>query len=249
MLNHATHAILRHLPTRDGAPINPSFAVRRADAAARLDELARRRKPLARPLLVLGGFLDLGIGPSGFARRIRRVVDGSVVPMTFAHCLTFEHCRRRATRVADPLGEVDVVGQSMGGLIALLSALDSGGPRLRIARLFTVASPLRGARLATLTRLNLWPLQRHMRPGAATYESLAAAPATFPVVSYARLGDHIVGTANASLPGHPLRWVDNPRPEPAHVGSIADARILLDIALRLRGETPVTSDPATALPV
>lgn len=247
MLNHATHAILRHLPTRDVGPVNPSFPISRREAIARLS--AMQPKPLARPLLVLGGFLDLGVGPFGFARRMRRLVDGRVVPMTFAHCLSFDQCRRRVTRLAESYGEVDVVGQSMGGLIALLSALENGGPRLPIARLFTVASPLRGATLATLTPINLWPLQRHMRPGAQTYASLAAAPASFPVVSYARLGDHTVGTANASLPGEPLHWVDNPLPEPAHVGSLADVRILLDIALRLRGETPVTIDPATPLPV
>lgn len=247
MLNHATHALLRRLPTRDVGPVNPSFPITRAEALARL--LSLKPKRLDRPLLVLGGFLDLGVGPFGFARRIRPFVDGPVVPLTFAHCLSFDQCRRRATRLAAPYGEVDVVGQSMGGLIALLSALADGGPRLPIARLFTVASPLRGATLATLTPVNLWPLQRHMRPGAETYARLAASPPAFPVVSYARLGDHTVGTANASLPGQPLHWVDNPRPEPAHVGSLADVRILLDIVLRLRGDEPVAKEPATPLPI
>lgn len=245
MLNHATHALLRRLPTRDVGPTNPSFDISRNDAIARMRAIANDRRRLDRPLLVLGGFLDLGLGPFGVARTLRKVVDGEVIAMQFADCLTFDACRRRVLKRVGP-AEVDVIGQSMGGLIALLSAI--GESPLRIKRLFTVASPLRGSLMAGLTPLNVWPLQKHMRSDAATYATLAANRPAFPVFSYARLGDLTVGTANASLPGEPVRWLANLWPEPAHVGALSDVRILLDIVLRLRGDAPIATDPPAQLP-
>ena len=51
--------------------------------------------------------------------------------------------------------EVDVIGQSMGGLIAVYAALDDPtlGKRVKIRRLYTICSPLQGAKLATLPEL------------------------------------------------------------------------------------------------
>jgi pimeloyl-ACP methyl ester carboxylesterase len=259
MLQHATNALRKLAGSRHVGPLNPSFPLTVADARPLLAEMASDRKPLARPVVVLGGFLDLGIGPYGFAAQLRRCAAGDVLPMAFADCLSFEACCRRVVGRIDrrfgrgPDAErtiaVDVVGQSMGGLIALVAALGSNGRRrLSINRLFTVASPLRGAAMAALTPFNCWPLQSHMRPGSALYARLAEHPPACEVISYTRLGDLTVGERHASLAGGKLWWLDNPRPEAAHIGALGDARILLDIARRLRGEPPVATEPPAPLP-
>ena len=256
MLSHATNALLRLARRSRRGPINPSFALSLDEARAELATMTPR--PLARPVVVLGGFLDVGIGPRGFARRLNRVVAGDVPWLTFAHCVSFAQTRRRVVRAidrrfgpgvdADQTIEVDVVGQSMGGLLALLAAQDDGTRRLAIRRLFTISSPLCGARLARLVPFNVASLHRDMRPGSSCVTSLASMPPTCELVSYVRLGDAIVGPEHASLPGGTLHWLDNPWPENAHAGALTDLRIVLDIARRLRGDAPVAQSPPAPLP-
>ena len=60
---------------------------------------------------------------------------------------------------------VDVIGTSMGGLVARYAALDiEGKPRLNVSKLFTIATPHLGADLAELPSFN--QLHLDMRKGA-----------------------------------------------------------------------------------
>ena len=50
-------------------PINPSFNVSVNDARATLRQLEDHKVPLDRPLVIVGGYLDPGLGPAGLRRR------------------------------------------------------------------------------------------------------------------------------------------------------------------------------------
>ena len=69
------------------------------------------------------------------------------------------------------------------------------------------------------------------------------ADANYELLCYTRLGDWIVGVENAAPPGHTAWWVPSPPMSFAHLGAATDTRILADIARRLRGETPLTTEP------
>lgn len=241
---------------------NPSFPITREEAAAMLRAEAKTKPvPLDRPLVICGGIIDPGFGPAFYANEVSNYVGGKpIVRVAFADCVSFPSCRRRLVNAIDQqLGkgtdpdatiEVDVIGQSMGGLVARYSAVDdpSLGRRVKIRRLFTISSPLNGAIRAGMMPLNLMDIVRDMRPGSAFYADLAKHPADYEVVSYSRLRDPIVGERYAALPGHTPYWLDGPWWDPPHNGAFRDDRILLDIVRRLRGESPVTKGDPAPLP-
>ena len=149
--------------------------------------------------------------------------------------------------------EVDVVAVSMGGVVARFAANPlpgAAGKRLRVARLFTISSPHRGAQMAALPAL-LGRKQLDMRQGSPFLSDLARREAegtAYQLVPYARLGDVIVGARNAAPAGVTPLWLPSLPLEPAHLGSSNDPRIVADIARRLRGESPLATDPRQPLP-
>lgn len=138
--------------------------------------------------------------------------------------------------------EIDVVGHSMGGIVARLAALPplDGNPRkrLRIRTLYTISSPHRGARMAR--HIALGAAARAMRPGSDTLARLddALPDARYELVCYAQLNDWIVGARNAAPPGREPIWTGGTLLF-SHTFSKFNRRILADIALRLRGEAPL----------
>jgi hypothetical protein len=182
--------------------------------------------------------------------------------------------------------EVDVVAVSMGGLVARYAAAEPTPPpapnqadssdegaasqpsaatgtrarRLRIARLFTISSPHRGAALAFLPTFN--QLQIDMRAGSKFLRRLDACDAMtleansaqtrpaggYELIPYVRLDDMIVGERNAAPEGWTPWWVPAVPLQDSHMFAIADARIVADIARRLRGEPPLTTEPPAPLP-
>lgn len=251
-------------------PANPSFDTDVAGARAALRRMADEPRPLDRPVVILGGFNDVGVGAWGVQRRLRQLTgDRRVVTVSFPFCFSFDDCRRRVIAAVDKAfptddptftTEVDVVGISMGGLVARYVAAPAADPnarRLRIARLFTVSSPHRGATMADAP-LALSSLHRDMRRGSPFLRKLeqaeraAAAPAdgdgAYELHPYVRLGDWIVGEANAAPAGRTPRWVPTPPLQDSHLQSSQDPRILADIARRLRGEEPLANDPPAPLP-
>ncbi len=248
-------------------PANPSFAVEPDDARRALRRMADARRPLRRPVVILGGFADPGIGPHFVERTLGPLVhdaDDRVLVVSFPLCTSFDACRRRVIDAVDRAfpcdepgvtAEVDVIGLSMGGVVARYASAPrpadgggAGGRRLRIARLFTVSSPHRGATLAALPALT--PLHADMRRGSAFLRALDdALPAGgYALYPYVRLGDAIVGERNAAPAGRSPYWVPNLPLEASHLQASRDPRILADIARRLRGEAPLASDPPAPLP-
>ena len=240
--------------------VNPSLPVSCSDAKAALRDMRDRPRPYERPLIVAGGIHDPGFVASRLAATLQRLSTQrrQVRSVSFfkLDTGTFEGCREhliksveRAFPSPDPRQtvEVDVVGFSMGGIVARYAASgrDDGGKRLKIRRLFTISAPHRGARLA---KLPTWDKRKiDMRPGS---EFLAAldAPGDYELLAYTRLGDLIVGARNAAPPGQRAWWVANPPLSFAHLGAANDPRIIADIARRLRGEEPISTSPPSPLP-
>ncbi len=241
-------------------PNNPSFDVSIAEARQAIERMKDQPQTLDRPVVVLGGYLDVGLAARHVVRRLEATTQGQpIVAVSFPFEMSFDGCRRRVLDAVskafadqpDPFEvEVDVIGVSMGGLVGRYVAMEQPGePRLRVRRLFTIATPHRGAALA---KLPSWHgLVKAMRRDSAFLESLdaEAAEAPYELIPYVRLDDVIVGSANAAPPGQQPRWVDNPSLTAAHLHAHRDPRILADILLRLRGQTPFSTDPPAPLPV
>jgi hypothetical protein len=244
-----------------GPAVNPSFPVSLDDARDLLREMDERAKPLDRPVVVLGGIHDPGFAAPSFRRRLLRATDDNaqVLAVSFLTTFDFESCRRRLiesvnrrwpSEDAQRTVEVDVVAISMGGLVARYATRrrSDGEPRLHVRRLFTIATPHRGASLAELPTLDRRVLD--MRAGSAFLEVLNRLTTDDEpeLIAYVRLDDGIVGEVNAAPPDGELWWVPNAPFSLSHMAAASDPRILADIARRLRGEAALTRSPAARLP-
>ena len=212
---------------------------------------------LQRPLLIVGPFLDPGIAPTILRYRFNEVTgDDRVISVALGECLSMDECAKKIVQAVDErfpskskqeTAEVDVIGYSLGGFAARYASLPASRRRLKIARLFTISSPMRGA-LAAKRLPVMHPLQRDMRPGSDVVKALNASSPSYPVYSYIRLGDDVVGQENGALEGSQAWWVSDPPLSPPHGGAFYDPRILADIARRLRDEKPLAQFPASAIP-
>jgi len=254
--------LILFLPACTALPSNPSFSVTTSDAERALDEMRESRKPLRRPLVIIGGFMDPNLSPPFFRWRLDRVInDDRMVLVAPGFCRSFAECRKLVIDAVDHAfpsndpnftTEVDVIGASLGGLVARYAAAPAavGEPprRLKVARLFTIASPHAGASLAI--RMGLTQFHFDIRPGSAFLNALARhdSQAGYELHPYTRLNDDIVGERFAAPPGQTPHWVANPHFQLSHAGAMADSRIFSDIARRLRDETPFTSTPRAPLP-
>ncbi len=240
---------------------NPSFPLSRDAGAAVLADAAAHPKPLRRPVVIVGGYVDF-LGAALLARDFAGYLhDDHVIAVSLATAGSFDDCRGRivdAVEAAHPSAvpgqtvEVDVVGISMGGVAARYAAAAAapGTRRLRIHALYTISSPHRGALLASSLPFDVGPLQRDQRLGSSFVRRLDADAADpYPVYAYVCLRDGTVGSANAAPYGQVPWWVP---PIPAispHISAFLDPRIRADIVRRLRGEPPLTTDPPTPLPL
>jgi hypothetical protein len=241
------------------APVTPSFPVTPEAATASLRTDADHPVHLRRPVVVIGGFLDPGVAAAVLAADVRRATgDDRVTSIELGTFLTLDGCRRHVIDAvdatfpsADPTvtTEVDAVGYSLGGIVARYAA-DPGTAerRLRVARLFTISSPLRGVKAAILLSVDLHPIQGPMRPGSPFLARLNDTAGAYPVYSYVCLNDDTVGPSNASLPGTPPWWLAGPPIVSAHDWAFLDDRIVADIAARLRDERPFATVPTAPLP-
>jgi hypothetical protein len=240
------------------APVNPSFPTTFSEAKQALHTMSANPRPLDRPRVVIGGFLDPNVSPPLYKMHFRRMSGGDdrIVTVSVGFCGSFDECRQkvldavdRAFPSADPTWttEVDVVGASLGGLVARYAAAPSDDPakprRLKIARLFSISSPQQGATLADAVGFTQY--HRDMRPGSPFMKALAAhdAQAAYRLYPYVRLGDEIVGEQYAAPPDRAPLWLPNPPLSLSHAGAMIDPRILADIGLRLRGGPPRTPQP------
>jgi pimeloyl-ACP methyl ester carboxylesterase len=242
--------------------VNPSFPVTQAQARDDIAQMQKNPKPLDRPVVIIGGFLDPNFSShfeACFFRGVSR--DPKIITISLFTCATFAECRQRIIEHVDKAfpstdpdwtAEVDVIGNSLGGLAAREAAAPANDPahprRLRIGRLFTISSPLRGARVAQM--FGITQFHHDMIPGSPFLHSLerSDALAMYTTVSYVHLNDNTIGPENASLPGTEPYWLTDAFWVPPHAGAMFDLRILADIARRLRDEPPLTAPIPTTLP-
>jgi hypothetical protein len=219
------------------------------------ERLRASPKAASRPLLVLGGWRTPRLGALGLASKLRQLTgfDKSKI-----HAFGFfwngslesaidEFLEDVAVDIPEAVGEspttVDVVGLSMGGIVARLASIPRfAGNRtpIKIARLFTMGSPHRGAVAARVIAPDR--AARQLKPGSKILRDMDhdQAHLPYPIYCYARLNDWVVGAENTAPIGLYPFWVPGP-PLISHHTIGMDDLILLDIALRLRGEEPIAS--------
>ncbi|MHC5022474.1 MAG: esterase/lipase family protein [Planctomycetota bacterium] len=242
-------------------PLNPSFPLTLSDSRQALEEMRDDPHTFDRPVVLVGGFFDTGVFSAKTARVLESLTTNpnQVIVFTPHRYSTFESCRTRLVQFVDEhfpcddegqTTEVDVVAVSMGGLVARYAAMDppEGERRLRIRRLFTIATPHRGADLASVPTLDKRVMA--MRTGSTFLKTLDEAypEADYELHPYVRLGDWIVGADNTAPPGDHAWWVRTIPWSPAHIAAQHDPRILADICRRLRGEQPYSLEPRSPLP-
>ena len=239
-------------------PVNPSFMVSGGEARRAIKQMAGAPRELNRPLVIVSGYLDPNVSATYIRAKIGDVTnDKRILKVVVGFHSNFEECRaelieavQRAFPGANPLwtAEVDVIGTSLGGLVARYAAApehrgdDSAVKeprRLKVARMFTISSPHAGARLTNLGTLN--QLHRDMRPNSPLMAYLAEQDKTagYQLYPYVCKGDWIVGEEYAAPPGREPLWLAGHSLQlglDPHRGSWYDARILADIFRRLRGE-------------
>ncbi len=227
-----------------------------------LPRCATDRRELQRPLVLIGGFADPAVAANNeqwfFSGVSRHAV---LIPVSIGFCNSFAECREKVIAAVDAAcpsndrvwtSEVDVVGVSLGGLVARYAAAPSPDPahprRLRIFRLFSISSPQSGAKLAKTAGFT--EFHREIQPGSKFLSALAASDATanYRIYPYTLLNDDIVGETNAAPPGMTPYWLASDSVFLSHSNAMADDRILADIARRLRGERPFTTYPPAPLP-
>jgi pimeloyl-ACP methyl ester carboxylesterase len=161
----------------------------------------------ARPIVVLHGFAASSGVLTPLAAYLERRLQRPVVRLPLGHRLPLHvhDVRATALRVQRALEDLaaergfetlDVVGHSMGGLVAayLLKRLDCGR---RIRRVITLGSPHRGTPIALLGVLLLGAVTRcvwQMLPGSSLIRELALlpVPAGTELISIGAGGDRVV---------------------------------------------------------
>jgi pimeloyl-ACP methyl ester carboxylesterase len=239
--------------------INPAFPVDAASLAAAHERLRSRTGPLERPLVVIGGWRSPRFSARAAERVLRRLTGAPAEQfLAISHAAHSDPARicdtvaraissRFPDALADAARGIDVVGISMGGLVARRLASPTwcgtgNHPPLNIRRLFTLSTPHQGALLARWIRPDR--AASCMRPGSAYLAALdqELPRAAYELHCYAHLHDWWVGTSNTSPQGRELNWVDTGSwldTLLSHFTINRDERVLTDVALRLRGLEPL----------
>ncbi|WP_370414468.1 esterase/lipase family protein [Streptomyces fradiae] len=140
---------------------------------------AGARGPAARPVVLLHGFVDnrsvFVLLRRALARHGRDCVESlNYSPLTCDLRTAAELLDRRVTDLLDRTGhtEVDLVGHSLGGLIARYYVQRLGGDA-RVRTLAMLGTPHSGTAFAPLAVADAHPLVRQMRPGSEVLRELA----------------------------------------------------------------------------
>ncbi|CAG0999055.1 hypothetical protein PHYC_02752 [Phycisphaerales bacterium] len=240
----------RGIKASSGVIHNPGFALTVGKALEAMRSARGKPVRLARPVVVLDGWHSPGVPAWGLSRRLCGLTSGrgeDFAWVTYPWAWSVDVAARHAMGVLERGGllgrEVDLIGISMGGIVARALAsgvLGVGGPdSVRAVRVFTLASPHRGARLAKYGYVDRASAQ--LRAGSDVLRRLddALPRRGYELTCYALLRDWLVGARQTAPMGMEPHWVDPQgfvQGRLSHFMSIYDARIQIDLARRLRGE-------------
>ncbi|HKS48437.1 MAG TPA: alpha/beta fold hydrolase [Amycolatopsis sp.] len=182
-------------------------------AVGRRWTIATHRPPsvLTRPLVVLPGLAD----NMSIFTELKQALPGPIV--SFSYSPLIGDVRAAARRLAEQIEElctvagvskVDLVGHSLGGLIARYYVQRLDGDT-RVENVVTIATPHRGTMTAWL--LSPWPLVRQLRPGSDLLRELAepAAGCATRFVAFSSTADALVLPARNAQLEHPDLEVRN----------------------------------------
>ena len=236
---------------------NPGVNITRAEAKRDLERMKRDRRDLQRPVVLLNGYhawAGVICSPRDLLRDCTSRKADDFLAISYGLHTDFDRLRETVLKkVRERFGEsqpLDVVGYSMGGILGRVCA--SGDDGMRIERLFTLASPHRGAKLAD--RITIDSAGRSMRAGSDLLskldseshpQSTAAKSGPSFIRCYTQTNDPVVGATRASPPGvHPV-WVGGTKLL-SHFSTLHNPVLLADLARHLRGEAPLLPDAAAS---
>ena len=198
--------------------------------------LAGARGAGPRPVILLHGY---AMNRANFALLARRLAAAGLGPIYGFEYWSLGRTSRAARQLADFVAQVraatgaadvDLVGHSMGGVVARYYVAFAGGDPV-VAHLVTLGSPHAGSEMSAY---GVGHARRELVAGSRLLDRLAAAapPAHTRVTA-------IWSTADALVPGGrqaPLAGADTVMFERlGHLGLLASARVAREVVLRLRG--------------
>src|SRR5262245_268516 len=212
---------------------NAIVAEARPRVGADIERMRGDPRPLLRPLVVLNGYRAPGVFGEEIGARLRGMTSGRAGDVLVVSYPWSDDVDAMAAAVIarvrerwpggseEETVEVDVVGLSIGGVVARWAALPAAervregealagdsarGPRLRIARLFTISARHRGARAADW--MGLTRAERDVRAGSGLLRTLDArfGGRGYEIVCYAQAGDSIVGVMRSAPEGITPIW-------------------------------------------
>lgn len=233
---------------------NPAFNDDAVTVRRELMRMANRPKPLERPVVVLAGYRAWHWVTRGLARRLRLTTSNrrrDFVAVSYPDLDRLDDAIDHAVARIEarfPDRPIDLVGISMGGLIgrgvaARLAQRDGNACPPRVRRLFTIATPHRGARLAE--KIAPDAAAECMRPGSDWLCNLDTTACGAEIIPYAVLNDMWVGAKHTAPRAQEPHWTSGWR-FGSHFTITHNRAIIADIALRLRGERPLTGTPTPA---